>query len=951
MSGNEEGIQARRRLMAGDDREKSAAAAFELGVYYMGRPGEEEEAELCFRHAIATKHPAISPAALLNLAGLLQGIDRTDEAAQAYRTLIDLKDPATLTMANYALGILLSGQPEHRTEGESFLRQAAASNDPEYGPLASYDLGVLLSTQSQRLSEALEALTQAAASNHAVYAPRAWFNLGTLLAAHGAPNEAEDAFRQAIASDDPNIGPMAAVNLGGLLDNTPGRFADAEAAYHFAIDSNHPEQKPIALFNLGNLLAQLSERHAESEEAYRSAMLSPDPALEAGAAYNLGVLLVTDPSRHADAEAVFRIAADSNDPEHGPIAMYNLGRLLAADVNRWTDARQALEAANHTGDPRVVGPATNLLSQLDVSQLPERLIPKLDDNWRPTRVVTQGAYYLEEYLPGSETTDDWTAIVTATQIASPNLTPHAYMDAVRQDVEGNVIDGRLSWQVLEETETELIYESDIADDIANLDQNEISRIVRRNEQLYTIQHAMRGNFALARSERPKRLAMLHAAGFEHAPAPSPVVSPVADERVFTGILKQVAASSTMSPAERLAFCRDSLKQVHKDSDPELWGLLQLQLALALIQQNSEAPENDDDLNEMAGSLRRALEVYKPKSNSNLWARALAALGRVEFARAQRHGQSDDPVEKELARRSLSHAIAAFAKARTAFKAGTFDWSRITADLGDARLSVDLEAAAATYTEMLSIMENMPSLTEEDEANDLGRALGELAVRAVAGIQSIDRLNGGEPVVARDVLRNEERAQLLYLRPLLSAGQLRLPNQCLANAFASGYRIEPDNITLEALLYRALAVELNFVSLGGRPDGYGATRMIAVVGGAEWQPTLMLLEERTDLILMVPHLSEGVRWEIKLLSERQSLGKTLFVMPPLATDIDVPRLWAEATPMMAEYGLEVPPYQPDGSIFSFGPDGKVAKKWEFRLLWQNKLLDAIEPLLHNANKSR
>jgi len=39
-------------------------------------------------------------------------------------------------------------------------------------------------------------------------------------------------------------------------------------------------------------------------------------------------------------------------------------------------------------------------------------------------------------------------------------------------------------------------------------------------------------------------------------------------------------------------------------------------------------------------------------------------------------------------------------------------------------------------------------------------------------------------------------------------------QCLANAFRAGYRTEPDNITLEALLYRALAVELNFISLGG-----------------------------------------------------------------------------------------------------------------------------------------
>lgn len=196
----------------------------------------------------------------------------------------------------------------------------------------------------------------------------------------------------------------------------------------------------------------------------------------------------------------------------------------------------------------------------------------------------------------------------------------------------------------------------------------------------------------------------------------------------------------------------------------------------------------------------------------------------------------------------------------------------------------------------------------------------------------------------DVLETKKRRQLLYLRPLLSAGQLLLPNQCLANAFRASYRTEPDNITLEALLYRALGVELDVISLGGRPEGYGATRMIAAAGGTEWQSTLKLLEETVDLILMVPNLSEGVRWEIELLSERRSLGKTLFVMPPLATDIDVPRLWAEATPMMAEYGLDLPTYQPHGIIFSFGPDGKVAERWEFGLLWKNKLLSAIEHLL-------
>jgi hypothetical protein len=97
-------------------------------------------------------------------------------------------------------------------------------------------------------------------------------------------------------------------------------------------------------------------------------------------------------------------------------------------------------------------------------------------------------------------------------------------------------------------------------------------------------------------------------------------------------------------------------------------------------------------------------------------------------------------------------------------------------------------------------------------------------------------------VPRGLLDSKKRGQLLYLCPLLSAGHLLLPNQCLAGAFKVGYRTEPENITLEALLYRALAPNLNFISLGGRADGYGATRMIMAAGGTKWQSSLNCLRK-------------------------------------------------------------------------------------------------------------
>lgn len=940
-NGNEEAIQARRRLMTGDDPEKAAAAAFELGVYYMSQLNGAAEAESCFRHAIEQQDPVVATAALTNLAGLLQTVGRIDEAIEIYRRLIDLNESGTQVKATYALGVVLSGRPPHMGEGEALLRHASASDDSEYGPLASYDLGVLLANQPGRLSEGLDALARAAASNHPTYSTRAWFNLGVLWAEHGSRQEAEGAYRRVIASGDPELCSMAAVNLGSLLDDQGTRVADAESAYRVAIESDHPHQKFLAKLNLGNMLARLPERRGDSEAAYRGAMLSPDPHVAASAAYNLGCLLAAIPSRAADAEAAFRAAVAAGDPEHAPIALYNLGRLLGEHADRWDDARGVLEAARNSGDPRVVALADNLLSRLDVSTIPERLVPILDDTWRCARVASQGGFYIEEYLPVSETSGNWTAIVTAVQLAQPDMTPLVYMDALRQDVESTVNDGRLAWQVIERSDAELIYESEISGDVATVDQNELSRIVQHNGRIYTIQHAIRGDLARARKEKARRLATLRNARFVRAPAPSPVASAAIDESLSAAIIDRLATLQTMSIADRIVFCRDGVKQLSKNSHRLHWGLLNFQLALALIQRDAETPANETDLDEIVACLRRALEILRPDTNADLWGRALAMLGRVELARARRHSRHGEPAEQVAVGQSISHAIAAFEKALTSFQPGTYDWCRIMVDLGDARLNVDADAAVSTYTETLSVMENMPPVRSEDYADGLGMALNELNVRAIVGIQDVDRLKNGDPIVSESAIERPKRGSILYLRPLFSAGHFLLPNQCVAGTFDAGYSAEPDNITLEALLYRSLAGELTFFSLGGRPEGYGGTRIIMASGGANWKSTLSTLERTADIVLIVPHLSDGVRWEIDLLSERGSFGKSLFVMPPLATDTDVPKIWADATPMMAERGLEIPRYQPNGCIFRFGSAGKVADKWEFSLLWKNQMRSAID----------
>jgi tetratricopeptide (TPR) repeat protein len=945
MSSNEEGIRTRRDLMAGDDSEKAAAAAYELGVYYMNSPEQHREAESCFRHAIGLKHPAVTPAALLRLAGLLRISGRVDESVNAYRELIALKDSPTRVLAIYGLSAVLVRRPEHASEAEALLREAADSGDPEYGPLAAYDLGALLTNQPGRLQASLEAFRRAAESKHPESAPRAWFNIGVLLAAQGSASEAEAAYRSAVASNDPDIRPMALVNLGALLAESPARGAEAEAAYQLAIDSHHPDQQSLACLGLANLLAGTPGRRADSENAYRRAMVSTSPRVAASAAYNCGVHLLEDPSRRGDAEAAFREAVASGDSEHAPLALFNLAKLLAENVNRWSEARQLLETAVNTRDQRVVGPASRLLVQLNVSELPERLIPRLNVPWRCMRATSAGAYYLEEYLKPPETCDNWSAIVTAQQVALAGISPLKYMEVIRASCERRVINGRLTWTILEQTEDELIYESEMAGDIANIDQNELTRIVRRNDRLFTIQHAVRGDLAGAHGEKRQRLEMLHSARFERAPAPS-CEKPTSSQNIAAkDVLAQISRFPELTEDERLLFCRSHANTVSKLHFPQEWALFHFQLALAPIDLSLPAVALEEHFSEAEASMRRALEVLTVETAPDLWGRGIAWLGRLAFQRAYHHRKTQ--LGQEYVQIHLSNARAALEKARTLFRPGSFEWCEIMVDLGDVQLSLDLDAAAATYNEMLGTMSNAPPLAGKDNTDCNREALASLAVRAIAGVQSIDRSKHGEPVVPPERPGANTSRKALYLRPLLSAGHLTLQNRCVVGAFDAGFRTEPDTMTLESLVYRVLGRNLTVASVGGRPEGYGAARWTLVTGGDDWRGFLEWLEPQSDLIVLVPHSSDGVRWELDLLLKRGALRKTLFIMPPCSADTDVAAMWAEAEAMMRERGLQVIPYQNEGGVYRLEPDGTVAERWPFDLLWNNTFLSKISHLLPAA----
>ena len=155
------------------------------------------------------------------------------------------------------------------------------------------------------------------------------------------------------------------------------------------------------------------------------------------------------------------------------------------------------------------------------------------------------------------------------------------------------------------------------------------------------------------------------------------------------------------------------------------------------------------------------------------------------------------------------------------------------------------------------------------------------------------------------------------------------------------------MTLEGVLNRVLAPHFAFIAIGGRPEGYGPTRIL-LPAGLDWKEVFNLHFENSILapilVLIVPHDSGGVSWEAEQLVARRALGKTLFVMPPASRRFDADAMWTAGRTLLADSGLRLPPYDPAGMFVRLHPDGAFAESWPFEVVWSNTLIERIEHLL-------
>jgi tetratricopeptide (TPR) repeat protein len=759
-----------------------------------------------------------------------------------------------------------------------------------------------------------------------LYAQQEAFNLGVQHADAGRLRDAETAFQSAATGPDTELGLMAVVNLGAVLESQPERFPEAEEAYRRAIASQHPVQAPMAAANLGTLLVAIPGREDEAESLLEAAASSGAPQHAVRATFNLGILLLGRPGRRDEAEAAFRTVAASGDPDHAAKGAYNLGRLLAEDPNRLDEARKALRDVAALDNPEAAVLAANLLAQLSgetpdqttmqghTVQLRERPCVDVDRLGlrRLTIRSTDAGDVLEEYVPNKETLDTLTELLTLTSALDHGVTLRTIATAIDTAVAGRVVDGTYAFTVISEGDDELVCGWTLERDAIADDQAERSRIVRSGFAVHVVTYTVRATVERAMRRLDEVWPLVETAPFVHAPIPEP--APVsAPSTELLELLDRLADPGHGSASEREDWLRQAQALVDRQAQPELWSTMQI---AAGIQAREHSPQ------EAISTLRRGLQKADPQST--MWPLGVAHLARAYGLDAPDHAIG-----------LLERAIPLLSQRSTEWAEAVFDLGSIYEEIGE------FDAATRCYGQVLEEMGTATRPLPDDDAA-LSPAMAPY-VRASMGVKRVDQLRAGSPFVEQPPIDLDWKGQLVYLRPFVSKGGLTV-----ANGFPGGDWYvakdgrEPETMTLEAVLHRALGYDLQLLAVGGQGEAYGMARLaiLSKAGEPEWQETVTSFVESADFVLLVPHRSEGVRWEIALLTQSQAIERTLIIMPPRSDTFDTHALWEGAVPLLTEHDILTPPYDPQGLILRCAPGRGVIDAWPFTDLFDGTLVNRI-----------
>jgi hypothetical protein len=167
---------------------------------------------------------------------------------------------------------------------------------------------------------------------------------------------------------------------------------------------------------------------------------------------------------------------------------------------------------------------------------------------------------------------------------------------------------------------------------------------------------------------------------------------------------------------------------------------------------------------------------------------------------------------------------------------------------------------------------------------------------------------------------------LYLRPFITSDRLRIANSRFRRRYLPsldrffGRRLDLETvfaIALERADHPLLAIgETGFIS--------GAPKVVPT--DASWQEVFTLLANGATAIVMVPLPRPSTLWELnRLLEDAALLRKTLFVMPMRLRSGVQERLepfWMEIHDMLVGRGLDFPPLDPRGGLFTLDDGGRV-----------------------------
>lgn len=409
------------------------------------------------------------------------------------------------------------------------------------------------------------------------------------------------------------------------------------------------------------------------------------------------------------------------------------------------------------------------------------------------------------------------------------------------------------------------------------------------------------------------------------------------ERVQYGVLTDALRTSQAAIEAAIRAFRSALEVFSRDTHPEIWARGMANLARAFFSRKS-------------GDRRRniMLSRYGFEQAGNLYAarQMIDELGDTMSDLALLHSRLGDGGDHSDYATAIQYFSAAL-KIHT-LKTHPVQWAEDNFNLADvyravAALTGDNHALREAESGYASVVKAISS-DERFKAVGATESALRLLGFAIKELQFLDRTGIPQPRTPVGFAMRKTLGRVVFLRPMISSRNLVLENRFRnPRVFAVQFEVEPTVLPLESALYRALGENLDFQTVGGAPEGLGATRFYRI-GGEGWKNLVSSMLATADIILMLPLDSSGVRWELEQIVESRALAKVVFIMPPGSSRLDMGMLWDRALLMVRDYGLEMPSFRDDGLIFRLGEDGRAVESFSFDVVWDNTLFQRLAPLL-------